>query len=250
MPNKNYIESKVVIIMGASSGIGEATARRLAEDGAKVIISARREDRLEKLADSLSAYNVKYRVGDVRVFEDVQAVINTAMTEYGRIDVLYNNAGIMPLNPLSKLRLDEWQAMLDTNIMGVLNGIAAALPIMEKQGSGQILATDSVAGHVVEQTSAVYAGTKFAVRAIMEGLRKEEKDMGIRSTIISPGLVDTELYTTVDDEGTQAYLKQKAKVDGLGLNPETVANAVAYAINQPEGATVTEVFIRPTRQEG
>ncbi|MTV81927.1 SDR family oxidoreductase [Secundilactobacillus folii] len=250
MPNKNYIESKVVIIMGASSGIGEATARRLAKDGAKVIISARREDRLEKLADSLSAYNVKYQVGDVRVFEDVQAVINTAMTEYGRIDVLYNNAGIMPLNPLSKLRLDEWQAMLDTNIMGVLNGIAAVLPIMEKQGSGQILATDSVAGHVVEQTSAVYAGTKFAVRAIMEGLRKEEKDMGIRSTIISPGLVDTELYTTVDDEDTQAYLKQKAKIDGLGLNPETVANAVAYAINQPEGATVTEVFIRPTRQEG
>lgn len=250
MMSNKYIENKIVVIMGASSGIGEATARQLAEDGAKVIISARRENRLRKIADSLSAYDVKYQVADVRVFEDVQAVVNMAIAEYGRIDVLYNNAGIMPLNPLSQLRLDEWRAMLDTNIMGVLNGIAAVLPIMEKQGNGQILATDSVAGHVVEQTSAVYAGTKFAVRAIMEGLRKEEKDKGIRSTIISPGLVDTELYTTVDDEGTQTYLKQKAKVDGLGLNPETVANAVAYAINQPAGATVTEVFIRPTKQEG
>ncbi|KRM87467.1 SDR family oxidoreductase [Lacticaseibacillus thailandensis] len=248
--SNQYINNKVVIIMGASSGIGEATARRLAEDGAKVIISARREDRLKKIAASLSAYEVNYQVADVRVFEDVQSVVKLAMTKYGRVDVLYNNAGIMPLNPLSQLRLDEWRAMLDTNIMGVLNGIAAVLPIMEKQGGGQILATDSVAGHVVEQTSAVYAGTKFAVRAIMEGLRQEEKDQGIRSTIISPGLVDTELYTTVDDAETQAYLKQKAKIDGLGLNPETVANAVAFAINQPAGATVNEVLIRPTKQEG
>ena len=248
--SNQYINNKVVIIMGASSGIGEATARRLAEDGAKVIISARREDRLKKIAASLSAYEVNYQVADVRVFEDVQSVVKLAMTKYGRVDVLYNNAGIMPLNPLSQLRLDEWRAMLDTNIMGVLNGIAAVIPIMEKQGNGQILSTDSVAGHVVEQTSAVYAGTKFAVRAIMEGLRQEEKDKGIRSTIISPGLVDTELYTTVDDAGTQAYLKQKAKIDGLGLNPNTVANAVAYAINQPAGATVNEVLIRPTKQEG
>jgi NADP-dependent 3-hydroxy acid dehydrogenase YdfG len=245
------IEGKVVIIMGASSGIGEATTKKLAQEGAKLVIAARREDRLKDLVDSLPNAEISYAVADVTNKEDVQAVVDLAVEKYGRIDVLYNNAGIMPTAPISDTRFDEWRQMLDINIMGVLNGIAAVLPIMKKQQSGQIIATDSVAGHVVYPGSAVYCGTKFAVRAIMEGLRQEEKGNNIRSTIISPGAVTTELYTTINDPQGRDWVKDLMSKgeEGLALKSSDVADAVAYAISTPETVAVSEILIRPTKQE-
>lgn len=234
--------------MGASSGIGEATTRKLAQEGAKLVIAARREERLKALVESLPSNEILYKVADVTNRDEVKGVIDLAVKKYGRVDVLYNNAGIMPTAPLSETRFDEWKQMLDINIMGVLNGIAAVLPIMKKQESGHIIATDSVAGHVVYPNSAVYCGTKFAVRAIMEGLRQEERENNIRSTIISPGLVDTELYKTINEPNNRERVKTNAKIEGLGLKASDVADAVAYAIGTPESVAISEIFIRPTKQ--
>ncbi|PLR66985.1 SDR family oxidoreductase [Bacillus sp. UMB0893] len=243
------MQDKVVIIMGASSGIGEATTKKLAQGGAKVMIAARREDRLKALVESLPNAEISYAVADVTNKDEVQAVVDLAVEKYGRVDVLYNNAGVMPLAPLSETRFDEWRKMLDINIIGVLNGIAAALPIMKKQQSGQIIATDSVAGHVVWPGSAVYSGTKFAVRAIMEGLRQEEGKNNIRSTIISPGAVATELYKTINDPEVSESVKVGQRTPGFGLTSEDVAEAVAYAISTPETVSVSEILIRPTKQD-
>ncbi|MDA7027630.1 SDR family oxidoreductase [Bacillus sp. CLL-7-23] len=242
------IEGKVVIIMGASSGIGEATTKKLAQEGAKLVIAARREDRLKALVESLPNAEISYIHADVTKKEEVKTVIDLAIKTYGRVDVLYNNAGVMPTAPLSETRFDEWRQMLDINIMGVLNGIAAVLPVMKKQQCGQIIATDSIAGHIVYPGSAVYCGTKFAVRAIMEGLRQEERENHIRSTIISPGLVDTELYTTINDPVNREWVKNNGKIEGVGLKPSDVADAVAYAISTPETVAVSEIIIRPSKQ--
>ncbi|MDW6004214.1 SDR family oxidoreductase [Vibrio mangrovi] len=244
----NNIANKVVIIAGASSGIGEATTRRLAQDGAKLVIGARREDRLKALAESLPGADISYQVADVTKPEDMENLAKLAMDKYGRIDAIYNNAGIMPTANLSEVHRDEWKAMLDINIMGVLNGIAAVLPVMRAQKDGLIISTDSVAGHVVYPGSAVYCGTKFAVRAIMEGLRQEERENNIRSTIISPGLVNTELYTTISDKEFGESLRDAAQIPGIGLNPEDIANAVAYVIGTPSTVAVSEMLIRPTNQ--
>ncbi|MCY7989294.1 SDR family oxidoreductase [Bacillus spizizenii] len=243
------IQGKVVIIIGASSGIGEATTKKLAQEGAKLVIAARREDRLKALVETLPNAEISYAVADVTNKEDVQAVVDLAVKKYGRIDVIYNNAGIMPTAPLSETRFDEWRQMLDINIMGVLNGIAAALPIMKQQQSGHIIATDSVAGHVVYPDSAVYCGTKFAVRAIMEGLRQEERENNIRSTIVSPGAVSTELYTTINDPKNREWVKNLMDTgEGFSLKPSDIADAVAYAISTPETVAVSEILIRPTKQ--
>ncbi|WP_379968259.1 SDR family oxidoreductase [Ectobacillus sp. sgz5001026] len=242
------IEGKVVIIMGASSGIGEAATKKLAQEGAKLVIAARREDRLKALIESLPNAEISYAVADVSKKEEVQAVVDLAVEKYGRIDVLYNNAGVMPTAPLSETHFDEWRQMLDINIMGVLNGIAAVLPIMKKQQSGHIIATDSIAGHVVYPGSAVYCGTKFAVRAIMEGLRQEERESNLRSTIISPGAVDTELYLTSKNPEIQEWLKNNQSTEGFGLQSSDIADAVAYAISTPETVAVSEIMIRPTKQ--
>ncbi|MEH7314024.1 SDR family oxidoreductase [Priestia megaterium] len=242
------IEGKVVIIMGASSGIGEATTKKLVQEGAKLVIAARREDRLKTLVDSLPNAEISHAVADVTNKEEVQAVVDLAIKKYGRVDVFYNNAGVMPIAPLSETRFDEWRQMLDINIMGVLNGIAAVLPIMKKQQSGQIIATDSLAGHIVWPGSAVYSGTKFAVRAIMEGLRQEERENNIRSTIISPGAVDTDLYLTSKDSETQEWLKNLNDTEGMSLKPSNIADAVVYAISTPETVAVSEILIRPTKQ--
>lgn len=242
------IQNKVVIIIGASSGIGESTTKKLAKEGAKLIIAARRADRLKALAEKLPNTEISYAVADVTKREEVQSVVDLAMKKYGRVDVLYNNAGIMPTAPLSESRYDEWRQMIDINIMGVLNGIAAVLPIMKKQQSGQIISTDSVAGHVVWRDSAVYCGTKFAIRAIMEGLRQEERENNIRSTIISPGAVDTEIFNTINNRETQEMNRENARTEGFGLRPEDVADAVAYAISTPETFAVSEILIRPTKQ--
>ncbi|MEM1506196.1 SDR family oxidoreductase [Domibacillus sp. 8LH] len=240
------IKEKVVVIMGASSGIGEATTKKLAQQGAKLVIAARREDRLKALVKSLPNAHISYAVADVTNEGDAQAVVDLAVEKYGRVDVLFNNAGVMPHAPLSEARFDEWRQMLDINIMGVLNGIAAVLPIMQKQQSGQIVTTDSVAGHVVFQQGAVYCGTKFAVRAIMEGLRQEERENNIRSTIISPGTVDTELHTTINDPERRKWVEALQRT--TGLKSSDVADAVAYAISTPETVVVSEIIIRPTKQ--
>lgn len=242
------LKDKVVIIAGASSGIGEATARRLATEGAKLVIGARRVERLKQLAESLQDAEIYYQAADVTKPEDMEALAKLAMDKFGRIDVMFNNAGIMPTANLSELRRNEWRQMLDINIMGVLNGIAAVLPIMKKQQSGHIIATDSVAGHLVYPGSAVYCGTKFAVRAIMEGLRQEERENNIRSTIISPGAVDTELYTTINDPKNREWVKNNQRTPGFGLTSEQVADAVAYAIGTPENVAISEILIRPTKQ--
>ena len=242
------IQDKVIIITGASSGIGEATTRRLAEDGAKLVIGARREGRLKQLAESLPDAEIAYRATDVVDPADMEALAKLALDRYGRIDAVFNNAGVMPTAKLSEVHRDEWKMMLDVNVMGVLNGIAAVLPTMKQQKSGHILATDSVAGHVVYPGSAVYCGTKFAVRAIMEGLRQEEREDNIRSTIISPGLVDTELYTTISDEAAARSIKEASKIPGVGLTAADVAEAVAYAVATPATVAVSEIILRPTHQ--
>ncbi|TCI71101.1 SDR family oxidoreductase [Exiguobacterium sp. SH0S7] len=239
--------NKVVIIMGASSGIGEATANRLAERGAKLVLAARRLDRLEAIQANHPEVDIIVKQADVTDYDAVEEVVKTALDTFGRIDVLFNNAGIMPTAPLVEGRRDEWQAMLDVNVTGVLNGIAAVLPIMERQQSGHILATDSVAGHVVYPESAVYCGTKFAVRAIMEGLRQEQRENNVKSTIISPGAVQTELYNTISDKKAAQALHE-AQVE-WGLTSEDVAEAVVYAIDTPDRVSISDLVIRPTKQQ-
>lgn len=241
------MKEKVVIILGASSGIGEATVRALAVKGAKLVIASRREEKLKQLAESLQGCEITYKTADVANFDEVKAVVDMAMDLYGRVDVLYNNAGIMPTAPLLEGRRNEWKQLLDINIMGVLHGISAVLPIMVKQQSGHILATDSVLGHHVYENSTVYCGTKFAVRAIMEGLRQEHRLDNIKSTIISPGNVATDLYKSIQNEQTrQAELDFRKTIDSL--TAEDIAGAVVYAIETPDRMSVSEIVIRPTKQ--
>lgn len=240
------LKDKVIIIMGASSGIGEATVRKIAEKGGKQVIAARREDKLKAIADSLPDAEIRYMAADVSKYEDVEKVVKLAVDTYGRVDVIFNNAGIMPTGNLIEAHREEWKRMLDINIMGVLNGISAVLPIMQKQQSGHIIATDSVAGHVVYPGSAVYCGTKFAVRAIMEGLRQEERVNNIKSTIVSPGSVNTDLYKTISDKTAQEAL---FKLQGeIGMSPEDIAEAVVYVIETPPNVSVSNIIIRPTKQ--
>jgi len=245
------IKGKVVVITGASSGIGAATAKLLAAKGAKVVLGARREERLQALSQAIGD-NAVYQVTDVTDRQQVRALIDLAVSKFGRVDVLYNNAGTMPQGNLRDREYDKWQMMLNVNIMGVLNGIGEVLPIMQKQHDGLIIATDSVAGHVVYPASAVYNGTKYAVRAIMEGLRQEEKEHGIRSTIVSPGAVRTELVNTIGNTQIQAGISELMNADdrqGLALNPEDIANAVLFAIDQPKHVAISEVLVRPAQQE-
>ena len=240
------LSEKVIVIMGASSGIGEATARLLARKGAKLVIAARRQERLIAIKKELPEATILVQQADVTKEEEVQRVIKLTMEKYGRIDVLFNNAGVMPTAPLIEAPKGEWRQMLDINIMGVLNGIAAVLPIMVEQKSGQIIATDSVAGHVVYPDSAVYCGTKFAVRAIMEGLRQEQRENNIKSTIISPGAVQTELYQTISNRvvAETLHLEQLS----WGLKAEDIAQAVVVAIDTPDRMSISEMVVRPTTQ--
>ena len=205
---------------------------------------------MKELADKLGN-NATYKKTDVSKFDEVKALVDYALDTHGGIDVLYNNAGIMPQGYLREGNLKSYQEMIDINVMGVLNGITAVLPIMRKQKDGLIISTDSVAGHVVYPASAVYNGTKFMVRAIMEGLRQEERESGIRSTIVSPGAVSTELIGTVGNNDIEKGLTELfngSTESGLTLLPNDVANAVLYAINQPKHVTVSEVLIRPSNQ--
>lgn len=243
----SQVSGKSVIITGASSGIGEATAKMLAERGAKLMLAARREDKLDKLVAEIEANGgtASYQVVDVTKQSQVQALADETLKQYGKIDVMLNNAGIMPLSRLDQLLVEEWERTIDINIKGVLYGIAAVLPAMQRAQSGHIINISSVAGHVVFPNAAVYCGTKFAVRAITEGLRKEVgKD--IRCTIISPGAIDTELTHHISDEEASKGVNQLYK---LAIGAEAVASAIAYAIEQPKEVDINEILLRPTAQE-
>lgn len=243
----NGIADKVVVITGASSGLGEATARRLAEGGAKLMLGARRESRLKELVSSIEADGgqAAYRVTDVTDRSQVEALAQAAKDTFGRIDVLLNNAGLMPLAPLDALKVDEWEQMVDVNLKGVLYGIAAVLPTMREQHSGHIINLSSVAGHKVMPGGAVYCATKFAVKALSEGLRLESNGE-IRSTNISPGAVATELTDHISHEEA-AESANKLYEDAI--DADAIAKAIVYAIEQPGDVDINELIIRPTQQE-
>jgi NADP-dependent 3-hydroxy acid dehydrogenase YdfG len=244
MTNSN-VQDKVVVITGASSGIGEATARLLAMKGAKVVLGARRTERLEQIVAEIRSQGgtAEFQKVDVTNREDVASFINFAKDTFGSVDVLFNNAGVMPLSPMNALKVDEWDSMIDINIKGVLNGIAAALPIMEAQGKGHILNTASVGAHVVVSTGAVYCATKYAVWALSEGLRQESQN--VRVTVISPGVVATELGSDISDEATKEFLVQ---LRTSALQSDSIARAVLYAIEQPDDVDVNEIIVRPLTQ--
>lgn len=240
----NTIQEKVILITGASSGIGEGCARLLAERGARVVLGARRVERLEQLVAEIreAGGQAIARPLDVTDAADVQAFADAAMAEYGRIDVLLNNAGVMPLSMLEALKLDEWNRMIDVNIRGVLHGIAAALPVMQARRSGQIINVASIGAYRVSPTAAVYCATKYAVRAISEGLRQEVGG-DIRVTLVSPGVVESELAESISDEGARDAMREFRKV---AISPSAIARAVAYAIEQPADVDVSELVVRPT----
>lgn len=244
------IENKVVIITGGSSGIGEASAKLLAEKGAKVVLGARREDQLAKLVEEIKSKGGQavYRVTDVVNPEDNQQLIQLALDTFGGVDVIFLNAGIMPNSPLSELKTDEWNKMIDVNIKGVLNGIAAILPAFTSQKSGHIITTSSVAGLKAYPGGAVYGATKWAVRNLMEVLRMESAQEGtnIRTATIYPAAINTELLETITDKTTSDGMT--ALYEQYGITADRVANVVAFAIDQPEDTNINEFTIGPTSQ--
>ena len=243
------ITGKVVVITGASSGLGEATARLLTAQGARVALGARRVDRIRSLAEDLAGSGGKALAvaTDVTHFEQVKRLVDAAVKAYGRIDVMLNNAGLMPHSPLERLKIDDWDRMIDVNVKGVLYGIAAALPYMKTQKAGHIINVSSVAGHKVRPGGVVYAATKHAVRVITEGLRMEVKPYNIRTTIISPGAVATELVENITEPDIRESVRKMTQ--DLALPADTFARIVAVAISQPDEVDVNEILFRPTRQE-
>ena len=243
------IEGKVVVITGASSGLGEATARHLAAQGASVVLGARRIERLQSLANELNSQGGKALAvkTDVTDPNQVQRLVDKAVQTYGRVDVIINNAGLMPHSPLERRKIDDWNRMIDVNIKGVLYGIAAVIPYMKEQKSGHIINVSSVAGHKVRAGGVVYAATKHAVRMISEGLRQEVKPYNIRTTVISPGAVDTELPSSATEPDVAENLHKFYKE--FAIPADSFARTVAFAISQPEEVDINEILFRPTRQE-
>ncbi|GIO13106.1 oxidoreductase [Cohnella xylanilytica] len=238
------IQGKVVAITGASSGIGEAAARLLASRGAQVVLGARREDRLEKLAAEIAADGgtAIYQKLDVTKREQMEAFVRTACDRFGRIDVLLNNAGIMPLSPLESLKVEEWDRMIDVNVRGVLYGIAAGLPVMKKQGYGHFVNIASIGAYSVTPSATVYCATKYAVRAISDGLRKEVGS-DIRVTQVSPGVTESELADSITDEGARQFMKEYRRIS---IPASSIAQAILFAIEQPPEVDVNEIIVRPT----
>lgn len=241
------INGKVVAITGASSGIGEATALLLAAGGAKVVLGARRTDRLEALTARITTAGgaAGWIQTDVRRREDLTALVAAARQEYGRLDVLINNAGVGPLAPLDELRVEEWEQMIDVNFKGVLYGIAAALPVFRQQRSGHVVNVVSTAGLRIVPNQAVYAATKNAVRTVSEGLR-QEAGPDLRVTMVSPGFVGTDFVDSTTSPEVRAQLA--ASRDSFAIPPEAIARAIAFAIEQPAGVDVGDVVVRPTAQ--
>lgn len=242
------IGGKVIVITGASSGMGEATARDLAAKGAKVALGARRTERLDTIVkDITEAGGEAVAVAtDVTKLEDLRKLVDTAKETFGRVDVIFNNAGLMPLSRLDSLKIDEWDQMVDVNVKGTLYGIAAVLPIFREQNSGHVINVSSVYGHKTVATGAVYCATKHAVRSISEGLRQEVKDYNVRVTTISPGAVDTELTQHISEPGlgdeVRGFVKQ------IAVPARTMADMVAFAVSQPDNVDVNEILFRPTVQ--
>lgn len=236
-------EAKVVAITGASSGIGEATARRLAADGHRLFLGARRTDRLDALSREIGGAGgtSAFRRLDVTDAVDVRAFVAAARERYGRVDVMVNNAGVMPLSPLDALKVEEWDRMIDVNVRGVLHGIAAALPVMRLQGGGHFVNVASVGAYEVSPTAAVYCATKFAVRAVSEGLR-QESDGSVRVTLVSPGVTESELAEGISDPDAREAMKAYRAV---ALPASAIADAIAYAVAQPAGVDVNEIVVRP-----
>jgi NADP-dependent 3-hydroxy acid dehydrogenase YdfG len=245
----NNIEGKVVVITGASSGLGEATAQLLSKEGATVVMGARRIDRIQSLAGKFAAAGGKALAvaTDVTKREQVKNLVDAAVQKFGRIDVMLNNAGLMQQSPLERLKIDEWDNMIDINIKGVLYGIAAALPHMQRQKAGHIINVSSVAGHKVTPAGTVYCATKHAVRVISEGLRQEVKPYNIRTTIISPGAVATELPNHITDEQSAAGIQKF--YEGFAIPADSFARTVVFAMSQPDDVDINEILFRPTRQE-
>jgi NADP-dependent 3-hydroxy acid dehydrogenase YdfG len=238
------VEKKVIVITGASSGIGEATAKLLAKNGAKVVLGARRSDRLEAIAQEIrtAGGTAEYQTLDVTQRSQLEAIVQFAQSKFGRVDVLINNAGVMPLSALDQLKVDEWDRMIDVNIKGVLYGIAAALPVMKAQKAGQIINLSSIGGHAVSPTAAVYCATKFAVGAISEGLRQEVGG-DIRVTVISPGVTESELANSISDEAAKKGMQEFRKIS---IPASSIARAILFAIEQPDDVDISEIIVRPT----
>ncbi|MFD8793002.1 SDR family oxidoreductase [Streptomyces vinaceus] len=236
--------AKVVAVTGASSGIGEATARRLAADGHRVFLGARRTDRLDALTREITAAGgtADFRRLDVTNAADVNSFVSAARERHGRVDVMVNNAGVMPLSPLEALRVEEWDRMIDVNVRGVLYGIAAALPVMRAQGGGHFVNIASVGAYEVVPTAAVYCAGKFAVRAISEGLRQESRDGSIRVTLVSPGVTESELADSIGDPAAREAMKSYR---AEALPASAIAEAIAYAVSQPARVDVNEIVVRP-----
>ena len=242
------LDDKVVAITGASSGIGAATARRLASQGAAVVLGARRADRLDALASEIGAAGGRATgvTVDVTRAEDLERLVETAVATYGRLDVLVSNAGIGPISPMSARRRTDWDAMIDVNLRGVLHGIDAALPIFEAQGRGHFVTIVSTAGLKIVPTMAVYAATKNAVRTVLEGLRQESTDGTLKTTAISPGYVRTEFGESVTDPALRAEIGRG--MQAFALDPDAIARAVEFVIDQPWEVEIGELSIRPTVQ--
>lgn len=233
-------EHKIILVTGVTSGIGEAVAIHLAGEGHRVVGGARRADRLA----ALKRENLQVRRVDVTDRDDVTAFVDEAVSEHGRIDAIVNNAGVMPLSRVDALRVDEWDAMIDVNVRGLLNGIAAALPHFQRQGHGHFVTMASIGAHEVVPTGAVYCATKYAAWAITEGLRLE-LDPSIRVTTISPGVVESELAETITDPAAAAAMQTYR---AASIPPDAIARAVSYAVNEPADVDVNEVIVRPARQ--
>ncbi|SDL19209.1 SDR family oxidoreductase [Nonomuraea jiangxiensis] len=242
------IRGKVVAITGASSGIGEATARLLAERGAAVVLGARRTERLDQIAREIRDRGGRAvtRAVDVTAREDLEQLVGLAVTAFGRLDVLVGNAGISKIGPVADLDVAGWSAMIDVNLRGVLHGIAAALPVFREQGQGHLVTTVSTAGLKITPTMAVYAATKNAVRTLLEGLRQESTDGVLRTTAVSPGYVRTELVGSIDNPEVREEIRRN--MNQYAIAPEAVARAVAFAIEQPHDVEIGEIVIRPTTQ--
>jgi NADP-dependent 3-hydroxy acid dehydrogenase YdfG len=242
------IDGKVVAVTGASGGIGEAIARTLADRGAAVVLGARRTERLEAVADDIRARGGRAVVcpTDVTVREDLERLVARAVEEFGRLDVLVSNAGISKIGPMADLDVDGWSAMIDVNLRGVLHGIAAALPVFRRQGRGHLVTTVSTSGLKITPTMAVYAGTKNAVRTLLEGLRQESTDGVLRTTAVSPGFVRTDLADSIDHPEVRAEIQRG--MDEFAIAPEAVARAVAFAVEQPYDVEIGEIVLRPTVQ--
>jgi len=241
------IKDKVVVITGASSGLGEATARRLAQEGAKLVLGARRLERLQTLAEELSLGDDSVVQTDVTDREQVENLVKHAVDSFGRVDAIINNAGLMPLSPLEALKVEDWDRTIDVNLKGVLYGIAAALPHMKEQQGGHIINVSSVAGHKVSPGGAVYSATKYGVRVISEALRQEVKPYNIRTTVISPGAVATELPASVTEPDVAEGVN--ALYESVAVPADSFARMVAFAMSQPEDVDVNEILYRPTAQE-